>query len=76
MQTSLSLEHRFADRRRRDAASYRKLLILTFPVFWLAALLRLPLAAAGLVVGDGRRLSVFGRAKAMAHTVIPWCFMG
>lgn len=76
MQSSLSFEHRFADRRRRDQAAYRNLLVLTFPVFLIAALLRMPLAAVGLVAGDGRRLSVFGRAKAMAHTVIPWCFMG
>ena len=76
MQSSMSFESRPGDRRRRDRESYRNLVVLTYPVFLVAALVRLPLAAVGLVPGDGRRLSVFARARAMADTVIPWCFMG
>lgn len=76
MTTNVTLASRFADRRSRDAASFRTLVALTYPVFLAAALIRLPLALTGLVRGDGRRLSVLARARTMAHTVIPFCFMG
>lgn len=62
-------------RRRCDEAAFRRLFVATYPVFFAIALADWLLSAAGLG-REGDRRSVFQRARATAHAVIPFAFMG
>ncbi|AWB24671.1 hypothetical protein DA075_03975 [Methylobacterium currus] len=60
-------------RSRSEAVQFRAILAATYPVFLVAALLqRLRPGPAAL----GPRRSVFGEARAMALSAIPFAFMG
>jgi hypothetical protein len=63
-------------RRSRDEAAFRHLVAATFPVFLVIAAVRGLGSALGLVRDDGGPRSVVGRARSMAHAVIPFVFMG
>lgn len=64
------------DRRRCDEAAYRRLFVATYPVFLGIALVWSVLASIGVLKSDSGSRSVFRRARATAHAVIPFAFMG
>ncbi len=66
----------WVSRRRSDETAFRRLVIATMPVFLVVAAVYVFAAAVGLVRDDGGPISIVGRARAMAHAVIPFVFMG
>jgi hypothetical protein len=63
-------------RRRCDQAAFRRLVVATYPVFLVIAVVHTALAAIGITRGSAGGGSVFARARSMAHAVIPFAFMG
>lgn len=66
----------FGARRRSDETAYRRLVLLTMPIFMVVAAVYVFAAALGVLRDDGGPISIVGRARAMAHAVIPFVFMG
>jgi len=64
--------------RRQDAIEYRALLIVTFPLFFLATIAERCLRRRSYFVSPAhiRRRSVFVETKALANATIPHAFMG
>lgn len=60
-------------RSRSEAVQFRAILAATYPVFLVAALLQRLRPGPGAL---GPRRSVFGEARAMALSAIPFAFMG
>ncbi|SEP08665.1 hypothetical protein SAMN04487843_106286 [Methylobacterium sp. ap11] len=60
-------------RSRSEAVQFRAFLAVTYPIFLVAALLQRLRPGAP---ADGPRRSVFGEARAMALSAIPFAFMG
>lgn len=65
-------------RSRSEAVQFRAILAATYPVFLVAALLQRlrPRFAEDRAAHAGPRRSVFGEARAMALSAIPFAFMG
>ncbi|KMO33772.1 hypothetical protein ACQVP2_01745 [Methylobacterium aquaticum] len=61
-------------RSRSEAVQFRAILAATYPVFVVAALLQR--LRPGPAAPIGPRRSVFGEARAMALSAIPFAFMG
>ncbi|ACA18081.1 conserved hypothetical protein [Methylobacterium sp. 4-46] len=64
-----------ASRSRSEQAQFRLILAATYPVFLAAAVVQRVLPGRG-VTPPGLRRSVFGEARAMALSAIPFAFMG
>lgn len=62
----------------QDEIQFRIILAATYPFFLAAAALQrlTPSRSQSLLVATARRRSVFGEAKAMAVSAIPFAFMG
>ena len=61
-------------RSRSEAVQFRAILAATYPVFLVAAVLQR--LRPGATASVGPRRSVFGEARAMALSAIPFAFMG
>ncbi|MGE7415376.1 hypothetical protein [Methylobacterium tarhaniae] len=61
-------------RSRSEAVQFRAILAATYPVFLVAAVLQR--LRPGSTAPAGPRRSVFGEARAMALSAIPFAFMG
>lgn len=64
--------------RREEAIEFRLILLASFAIFLVAALVTrvLPGGWRPLLPGSEGQLSIIGEAKAAAHTFAPFAFMG